>query len=99
MIDLGEEALVKGLEIENRQDRSFWERAATLTLWLSSDGRQWREVWSAKEGKEIWEVPVTRMTSGDEQLGARARYLKLGLTDEELGYLHLYRVKVYGDRR
>ena len=98
VIDLGEEALVKGLEIENRQDRSHWERAATLTLWLSEDGKQWREAWSATEGKEIWEVPVTRTTSGDEQLGIRARYLKLGLTDEELGYLHLHRVKVYGDQ-
>jgi alpha-L-fucosidase len=98
VIDLGQSAMVKGIEVENRLGRSYWDRASTLTLWLSSDGEKWQEIWHAEGGKEIWEVPLKRAVTGDEQLGIHARYLKLGLTDEEPGYLHLHGVKVYGDR-
>ena len=94
VIALGRTAVVKGIEIVNRQDM-HQNRARTLTVWVSKDKQEWRQVWKAEKTQDVWEVPVTEFVAGIQQAGVAARYIKIGL--QEKNYLHLYSVKVYGD--
>ncbi len=88
-IDLGASKLVRGIEIVNRR-KSLQERAAGLTVWLSEEGEAWREAWKAGGVEDRWDVVLGTP-------GARARYVKIGLHSDEGQYLHLYRVRVFGD--
>jgi hypothetical protein len=88
-IDLGAPYLVRGLQIENRRG-SLQERAAGLTVSLSRDGEAWKEVWRAPDVRDAWDVVL--------EPGTRARWIRLGLHDPAGRYLHLRRVRVYGDR-
>ncbi|MEW6071158.1 MAG: alpha-L-fucosidase [Planctomycetota bacterium] len=89
-IDLGEPCAVRGLEIENRRN-GFQERATGLTAWVSTDGETWRPVWQAAEIRAKWEIVLDPPAAG-------ARYVRIGRHAERDGYLHLYSVRVYGDR-
>jgi hypothetical protein len=88
IIDLGGPSVITGLEIANRNsgDRG---RARTLTAWVAPDpAGPWVEVWRAKTVENLWKFELSSPQ--------RARYLKLGLREEEC--LHLVSVKVMGYR-
>ena len=95
IIDLKRSALVKGIEIVNRTDM-VPERARTLTVWLSQDKKDWKEVWRAADVEEVWTIGVTHSPDNLQKPGAQARYIKIGL--REKNYLHLYGVRVYGEK-
>jgi hypothetical protein len=96
IIDLKRSALVRGIEIVNRMDM-VPERARTLTVWLSQDKKDWKEVWRAADVEEVWTIGVTQSPDNLQKPGVQARYVKIGL--REKNYLHLYSVRVYGEEK
>ena len=88
VIDLKREETIQGVSIANRTDqgRFILERAETLAMWASVDGKSWDAVWQAEEAQPVWNFLFTKPV--------RARYLKIGLQGEN--FLHLRRVKLYG---
>lgn len=96
IIDLGQVRTVKGLEIENRQNPAFYDRAKTLAVWTSIDKVNWTETWAATEAQGLWAVLVLGTGAGGKPVeGANARYVKVGLRGTD--YLHLKSVRVYGE--
>jgi alpha-D-xyloside xylohydrolase len=90
IIDLRVDKVIQGVSIHNRtgQGRSVLERAATLAMWSSMDGKSWDSVWQAEDVQPVWNFRF--------KTPIRARYLKIGLQGEN--FLHLRRVKLYGPR-
>ena len=88
-IDLGRVDTIRGLEILNRR-HDLQERAAGLTLHLSADGETWHEAWRADSVQNQWHAIL--------ETPMPARYIKLSLPGDEERYLHLFRVRVFGDR-
>jgi len=90
IIDLKGEETIQGVSIANRTDqgRFILERAETLAMWSSIDGKSWDAVWQAEEAQPVWNFLFKTLI--------RARYLKIGLQGEN--FLHLRRVKLYGPR-
>jgi hypothetical protein len=97
-IDLGREVSVTGVRILNRGDRgqAGWDRAATMRLSVSRNGRDWSEVWRAASPEAAWDIPVTDYVSGAHVPGRRARYVKLELHPVQAEYFHLRQVDVWG---
>jgi len=97
-IDLGREVSVTGVRILNRvgAGQPGQDRAATLRLSVSSDGKSWVEVWKADHGLPAWEIPITDFVSGAQIPGRKARYLQLKLKPAKPEYLHLRQVEVWG---
>jgi len=92
VVDLQESCRLDAVQIVNRT--SHPERAAGLTLWLSADGREWRQAWEDKEAKPEWTVDLR----AGSDVGPEARYLKIGLPATSTGALHLRAVNVFGTR-
>lgn len=92
VVDLQESCRLDTVQIVNRA--SHQERAAGLTLWLSADGREWRQAWEDKAAKPEWTVDLR----ADSGVGPEARYLKIGLPATSTGVLHLRAVNVFGTR-
>ena len=83
---------VKALEIVNRQDGSEF-REANLVAWLSEDGKNWKEVWTAGgKAEKSWTIPLT----GSDGRGQKAAWVKLSTRQEKPEFFHLSRVTVYG---
>jgi hypothetical protein len=84
MIDLKREVPVGGIDIVNRHPdcRDF---ARTLTLWISSDKKNWKPLWKAPQVEDRWTVEFKQAQTG--------RYIKLGLREKQ--YLNLKHVFVY----
>ncbi|NTV95287.1 MAG: discoidin domain-containing protein, partial [Thiobacillus sp.] len=89
-VDLGGSARIDEVRIYNRQD-CCGERARTLQVMLSDDGRQWRTAFrhggttfGGKDGNPL-KVALA---------GAPARYVRLQLN--EANWFHLDEVEVYG---
>lgn len=97
-LDLGSEVAVTGVRILNRTScgQPGQDRAATLCLSVSSDGKIWAEVWKAERGEPQWEIPVTEYLAGAYVPGRKARYLRLELKSAKPEYLHLRQVEVWG---
>jgi hypothetical protein len=87
IIRLKKPANLRQVAVENRRLAEFHERAKGLTLWLSADGQEWRQVWQAESPQAEWLIELGT--------GQQAQYLKLGLPGK--GILHLREVVVYGD--
>jgi hypothetical protein len=90
IIDLKGEETIQGVSIANRTDqgRFILERAETLPMWSSIDGKSWDAVWQAEESQPVWNFIFKQPI--------RARYLKIGLQGEN--FLHLRQVKLYRPR-
>ncbi len=97
-IDLGRECAVTGVRVLNRVDagQAGQDRAASLRLSVSHDGRQWQEVWRAQSGEPAWEIPVTDFRAGVQVPGRSARFVRLDLCPAKPEYLHLRHVEVWG---
>jgi alpha-D-xyloside xylohydrolase len=87
IVDLKKENTITGLVIVNRDDKpSFTKRAASLSAWVSEDGRKWKLAWQAQKEEARWQLIFPEPV--------RARYVKIGLSSENI--LHLKRVWIYG---
>lgn len=78
---------VSRLYVENRRDMC-WERAATLTIWVSLDQKEWTKLWAAEKGEKEWHVDLPKPV--------RTRYVKLGTVGPDP--FHLRTVKLFGQR-
>lgn len=88
IIDLQATCQLKALLITNRNNTH--ERAATLTLWVSTDQENWTQVWAAEKPEPAWDIILESPVA--------ARYLKVGLNPETAENLHLRGVDAYGIR-
>lgn len=86
IIRLSEEKEVRQIWMQNRVNKQFHDRARDLTVWLSSDGKQWTEVWKSKQPQPEYEVDLPK--------GSQAQFIKIGLPEK--GILHLNQVIIYG---
>ena len=86
VITLKKDAVLKTIEIENRQDGGQ-ARAATLTIWVSGDKKEWKQVWTAKKAESKWIIHFEKEV--------RAKYIKMGLQERQC--LHLNKVRVFGN--
>ncbi len=84
IVDLQEQRSIAEVDIVNRfpDCRDF---ARTLTMWISDDKQTWKQVWKAPRVEDRWVVTLPQ--------AERARYIKLGLQEEQ--YLDLKHVFVY----
>lgn len=85
IIELKQPSVLREIYIENSYGMYEW-RAATLTIWVSDDQQNWKKIWGADYDEPSWTVALG---------GVKAKYVKLGLTEEN--YLHLHRVRIYGN--
>lgn len=90
MIDLGGAARIGVIRLVNRS--SHQDRASGITVWLSDNATDWRQVWQAEDVAADWTIDL-RSIEGQETL---ARYLKVGLPPDRKGILHLRAVDVFG---
>ena len=97
-IDLGREASVTGVRVLNRVDagQAGQDRAASMRLSVSKDGKTWQEVWKAARGEALWEIPVNDFLAGAQVPGRKARYIRLELKPATAEYFHLRQVEVWG---
>lgn len=92
VLKLGRSVDIRALEIINRKDGNGG-REANLTVWLSSDGVAWTEVWNAGgKAENSWIIPMV----GEDGRARKAAWVKLGTRQDNPEYFHLSRVNVYG---
>ncbi|MEM7391533.1 MAG: discoidin domain-containing protein [Verrucomicrobiota bacterium] len=87
IIDLKRIKKVKKIFIVNRLTPEIYDRAETLTAWFSKTKSFKDEaIWNAEKGQEDWTIDLEEFV--------KARYIKLGITDNQ--HFHLAYVKVFG---
>ncbi len=88
IIDLKQNRKVHGIEIINRIDNraDIIARAVPMTIYFSSDGSQWTEMWSTLEPLSRWIIEFKKDSD--------TRFIKVQ-TDKRT-YLHLAKVRIYG---
>jgi hypothetical protein len=79
---------LQGLYIQNITSNGKPEHAAGLTMWVSSDQKDWQKVWTAERVEREWRYTLPKPVS--------ARYVKIGLP--AAGTLHLRTIKLFGQR-
>ena len=77
------------MEILNRADAQG-DRTRNLRVWLSDNQTDWREVFSADTPQSRWRVVLDPTVS--------ARYVKVGLVNDNPTFFHLQGVKVFGSK-
>ena len=87
VIRFNDPTIVRTVKVINRNDAEFHDRAVGLTFWISSDGKQWKEVWTARNAYPDWQFG----TDHEEPI----KYAKFGLKGK--GVLHLHKVFFYGE--
>ncbi|QDV22057.1 PVC-type heme-binding CxxCH protein [Aureliella helgolandensis] len=87
-IRLSAPAEIRHIDIQNRRNPQFYERAKDLAVWVSDDGKAWKQVWKS-------EMPAGEY-SIDLPAGTRGKYLKVGLDGK--GIFHLNQIVVFGSR-
>lgn len=87
IVDLGSERTVNGAEIWNRQG-SGSGKANNLWLSISTDGKNWTDVWHTKSAKIRWAAIIDQPQ--------KARYVRLQLRKPREEF-HLKLVKIFGE--
>ena len=87
MIRFNDPTIVRTVKVINRNDASLHDRAAGLTFWVSADGKEWKEVWTARNAYPDWQFG----TGTEEPI----KYAKFSL--KGAGILHLHKVFFYGE--
>ncbi len=54
IIDLRQPAEIRHVELENRRSEQFHDRADGLAMWVSSDGKEWKQVWASEKPVAKW---------------------------------------------
>ncbi|WP_417747493.1 PVC-type heme-binding CxxCH protein [Rosistilla oblonga] len=85
-IRLAKESEVRHIELKNRLDSQFHERAEGLTVWTSTDGKDYQKVWAAEKPAGTYSI--------DLPAGTRAKYVRIGLDGK--GTFHLFQGVIYG---
>jgi putative heme-binding domain-containing protein len=86
-IRLSESKSLKHLWLRNRHERQFHERATGLTVWISDNNQDYKQVWSATRPAGEWTI--------DFPAGTRAQYIRIGLAGK--GTFHLSQAVVFGE--
>ncbi len=88
VIKLNKPSKVSHLRIVNREasDAELLQRARSLIVWTSDNGKKWRQVWQASDVNSQWDVKLDE----DDAI----QFLKIGL--DRVGTLHLNQVVVFG---
>jgi tetratricopeptide (TPR) repeat protein len=89
IVDLHGNCTLQALRIVNRE--SNLERAATLTLWTSTDGMTWQNQWRSEAPAPAWDILLDPPVP--------AGFLKIGLDSATPEHLHLRAVDAFGERR
>lgn len=87
-VRLKQPAELRHVSIQNRRNSQFYSRAKDLAVWVSVDGKSWKQVWKSDKPAGQYEI--------DLPAGTRGRFLKVGL--EGRGILHLNQIVVYGEK-
>lgn len=95
VIDLGKEQRVTRVDVRNRE--GYEDRAKTLTLSVSDDGKTWKKLWLASRGEPSWKIEPEEQVNGAPVKGASARYLKLETFNDTPTALHLRSVRIFGE--
>lgn len=80
------EATINRIYIQNRV-YGCQERAKGLTIWFSTDNKEWKQIWKAENGDPEWNIELNPPV--------KAKYIKLGLNGKVA--LHLNKVRIYGN--
>jgi putative heme-binding domain-containing protein len=86
-IRLPEPKVVRHVSMQNRKNSQYHDRAKDLTVWVSEDGKSWRQVWQSDKPQLNYEVDVPQ--------GPPVSFVKIGLPRR--GILHLNQVVVFGE--
>lgn len=86
MIDLEKEQAVIGVEIINRQSK-YYGRGSNLHVWLSGDGKSWKQVFKGGPAQSRWLVEMKKPEL--------ARYIKIGLINDQPLLFNLKGVNVF----
>ena len=87
LIRFNDPTIVRKVKIVNRNDADFHDRAKGLTFSVSADGKDWKEVWTARNAYPDWQFET-----GHEK---PIKYAKFGLKGK--GILHLHKAFFYGE--
>ena len=79
---------IRHIKLQNRRSKVFYDRADGLTVWLSMDGKKWKQVWQAEKPAAEYSVDLPG--------GKKAQYLKIGLNKP--GIFHLNQIVVFGEK-
>ncbi|MEQ9070133.1 MAG: discoidin domain-containing protein, partial [Gimesia chilikensis] len=83
-IRLKDDSEIRSIWLKNR--KGLQERAAGLTVWISSDGTNFEKVWTAEKVQPEWTIDLPE--------GTRAKFVRVGLEGE--GTLHLHQGAIFG---
>lgn len=86
-IRLPESRRVKHIWLRNRGSSQFHSRAEGLTVWVSSDDKDYRKVWSAAKPAAEYMVDLDEPTA--------LRFIRVGL--DRKGTFHLHQAAVYAE--
>ena len=87
VIRFNDPTIVRTVKIINRNEAELHHRAKGLTFWVSDDGKQWKEVWTAPDAYPDWQFGTG--------LEKPIKYAKFSLKGK--GILHLYKAFFYGE--
>lgn len=68
---------------------NYQERAKGLTIFVSNDQKTWKEIWKASDVQSEWTI--------DLKTPEKAQYIKFELPRTAESYLHLNKVRIYGN--
>ena len=87
IVRLKQPETIKHIWVQNRTNKEFHERAKSLAVWVSADGKSWDRVWQAESPEAEWRIDLLQPVQG--------QYVKVGL--QERGILNLRQMIVYGE--
>ncbi|MCL3782028.1 hypothetical protein EMN47_16700 [Prolixibacteraceae bacterium JC049] len=93
-IDLNKQREVHGLIIKNRPN-GYQKRTKGLTVWLSNDGKQWKEYWKTDDIKSKYNIPFSSNKMGATVAGKTIRYIKIGVKNKTAQPFHLNKIEIY----
>lgn len=86
LIRLSEPQELRHVYMQNRVNKQFQERAKDLTIWISSDGAQWKQVWQSSQAYPEYHADIPP--------GDTVSYVKIGMPHRAT--IHLNQVVLYG---
>ncbi len=87
LIRFNDPTIVRTVKVVNRNDAAQHHRAQGLTFSVSQDGKQWKEIWTARNAYPNWEFGTN--------YAQPIKYAKFGLKGK--GILHLHKAFFYGE--
>jgi hypothetical protein len=72
--------------MQNRRNSQFHDRAKDLTVWVSEDGSEWKQVWQSEQPQADYHVDLPD--------GPAITMVKIGMPHKAI--LHLNQVVLFG---